>query len=85
MRHAAVNLLEENVMNAVTYGGAGSPHTPVSQRAKVEKRRGLFARFMDALAKSRRQQARRVIENHTPLLSDDADAANDQALIGRRL
>jgi len=46
----------------------------VSQRPKVKKRKRIFARFMDALAESRRQQARRMIEDHAYLLPNDPDS-----------
>ena len=61
-------------MNTLTYGGARVPLTAVSQRPKVKKRKRFFARFMDALAESRRQQARRMIENHAYLLPNDPDS-----------
>jgi hypothetical protein len=66
--------LRKDVMNTVTYGGARAPRVAVSQRAKVKKRKRFFARFMDALAESRRQQARRMIEDHAYLLSNDPDS-----------
>ena len=61
-------------MNTVTYGGARVPRTAVSQRAKAKKRKRFFARFMDALTESRRQQARRMIEDHAYLLPNDPDS-----------
>lgn len=60
-------------MNTVTYGGVRAPRTAVSQRAKAKKRKRFFARFMDALTELRRQQARRMIEDHACLLSNDPD------------
>jgi hypothetical protein len=66
--------LRKDVMNTVTYGGARVPRTAVSQRAKVKKRKRFFARFMDALTESRRQQARRMIEDHAYLLPNDPDS-----------
>jgi len=64
----------KDVMNTVTYGGVRAPRTAVSQRAKAKKRKRFFARFMDALTESRRQQARRMIEDHACLLSNDPDS-----------
>jgi hypothetical protein len=61
-------------MNTVTYGGARAPRTAVSQRAKAKKRKRFFARFKDALMESRRQQARRTIEDHAYLLPNDPDS-----------
>lgn len=61
-------------MNTVTYGGARAPRTAVYQRAKVKKRKRFFARFMDALAESRRQQARRMIKDHACLLPSDPNS-----------
>jgi hypothetical protein len=61
-------------MNAVTYGGARAPRSAVLERIKVGKRRRFLTRFLDALRESRRQQARRVIENHAYLLSNDPDS-----------
>jgi hypothetical protein len=87
-------------MNTVTYGGARVPRTTVSQRPKVKKRKRFFARFMDALTESRRQQARRMIEDHAHLFSRLAGfpittvnevptvigpmTASDQVPLGRR-
>jgi hypothetical protein len=80
--HQAANAAEssehsregKDVMNTVTYGGARVLRTAVSQRTKAKKRKRFFARFMDALTKSRRQQARRMIEDHAYLLSNDPDS-----------
>jgi hypothetical protein len=63
----------KDVMNTATYGGARAPRTAVSQRAKAKKRKRFFARFMDALTESRRQQARRIFEDHAYLLPNDPD------------
>ncbi|HEX3341756.1 MAG TPA: hypothetical protein VHT68_21585 [Pseudolabrys sp.] len=60
-------------MNTVTYGAARAPRTAVSQRAKAKKLKRFFARFMDALTESRRQQARRIFEDHAYLLPNDPD------------
>jgi hypothetical protein len=54
--------------------GRSRPRTAVSQRAKAKKRKRFFARFKDALAESRRQQARRMIEDHAYLLPNDPDS-----------
>jgi len=56
------------MMDAATYGGARAPTTAVSSRVKTEARYGLFACFMNALRKSRIQQARRVLEYYAHLL-----------------
>jgi hypothetical protein len=64
----------KDVMNTVTYGGARAPRTAVSQRAKAKKRKRFFARFMDALTESRRQQARRIIEDQAYLLPNNPDS-----------
>jgi hypothetical protein len=55
-------------------GALAPPRTAVSQRAKAKKRKRFFARFKDALAESRRQQARRMIEDHAYLLPNDPDS-----------
>ena len=61
----------KDMMDAVTYGGARAPGTPVAESVKAEPRKRFFARFMDALRETRRQQARRVIATHAHLLSSD--------------
>ena len=55
-------------MDAVTYGNSRD-HRIVSEPMKGKTRKPLFARFVEALRESRRQQARRVIENHAQLPS----------------
>jgi hypothetical protein len=62
-------------MNTMTCGGARVPRIAVSHRAKAKTRKRFFARFMEALTESRRQQARRIIEDHAYLLSNDSDSA----------
>jgi len=57
------------MMDAATYGGARAAATAVSSRVKTEARNGLFACFMNALRKSRIQQARRVLEHYEHLLA----------------
>jgi hypothetical protein len=61
-------------MNAVIYGDARAPRVAVSLSTKVGKRRHFLTRLLDALRESRRQQARRVIENHAYLLPNDPDS-----------
>ena len=61
-------------MTAVTYGPARVPRDAILRRANTEKRRHFLTRFMDALRESRRQQARRVIENHATPLPNDPDS-----------
>jgi hypothetical protein len=55
-------------MDAVTYGNS-RVHRVVPEATKGKTRTSLFARFVEALRESRRQQARRVIENHAHLPS----------------
>jgi len=57
-------------MSAVLYGGVSIPRDAVSQRQRVGQRRHILTRLMDALKESRRQQARRVIANHSYLPND---------------
>ena len=56
-------------MVAVTYGVARVPAAQVIERVQpAAPRKGIFARFFDALMESRLQQARREIARHAHLL-----------------
>jgi hypothetical protein len=58
-------------MNAVTFGGARTPATALAKSARVSTRWSFFARFVDALKETRRQEARRVVERYAHLLPPD--------------
>jgi hypothetical protein len=55
-------------MVAVTYDVARVPAARAAERALAEPRKGLFARFMDALVESRLQAVHREIARHAHLL-----------------
>ena len=58
-------------MAAVTYGVARRPAADDAERTQVGPRKSFFARFMNALAESRRRQAHREIEKHRHLMALD--------------
>lgn len=61
-------------MVAVTYGVARVPATAPAARAKTAAPgKSWFARFMDAMAVARMEQARREIRMHTGLLPYSLD------------
>jgi hypothetical protein len=47
--------------------GARTP-APVAESVQAEPRKSFFARFMDALRETRRQQARREIATRAPVI-----------------
>lgn len=56
-------------MVAVTYGVGRAPVGQATERVQAAApRKGIFARFIDALMESRLQQARREIARHAHLL-----------------
>jgi len=62
---------KENLMHVATFGGARTPATAVVESKRVKSPTSIFARFMDGLKESRLQEARRVIERHSHLMTPD--------------
>ena len=65
---------KEHTMSAVTYGVARAPRGAVSQSIKAERPRPIFARFLEALKESRRQQAHQLIADYAQLLPNDPES-----------
>ena len=62
-------------MVAVTYT---APRIAVPTTESAEKRKGLFARLLDALVESRLQAARREIALHSHLLPHDLEISSNR-------
>ena len=62
-------------MVAVTYT---APRIALPAYQRVEKRKGLFTRVLEALMESRLRQARREIEAYRHLLPHDLEAYGDR-------
>ena len=56
----------------MTYGVIRKFATDVDEPVLAEPWKGFFVRFMEALRKTRRRQARREIAKHAHLLSNDS-------------
>ena len=68
-------------MVAVTYGTHRIPTAKTAERAKAAApRKGLFARFMDALVESRLQSVHREISRHARLLPYTLDERGNRLI-----
>ena len=55
-------------MSAVTYHGS---YAPTAETAAAPRKKGLFARIVDAMMEARMRQAARLVDVHLGYLPDD--------------